>query len=143
MFTRFDRLTEELGLEKIKTIGDAYMVASGLPEPRRDHAKAIVELALRMRAEMTEFAELGIRIGINSGEVVAGVIGRKRLVYDLWGDTVNIASRMESQGRENEIQISAATYEYIKDQFDCESIGEIELRGRGKMEAYLVVGRKE
>ncbi|MEM7466065.1 MAG: adenylate/guanylate cyclase domain-containing protein [Pseudomonadota bacterium] len=142
LFSKFDRVTEEMGLEKIKTIGDAYMVAAGLPEAREDHAVALVELAIRMRAEISEHPELGIRFGINSGEVVAGVIGRKRLFYDLWGDTVNIASRMESHGRKNQIQITKATYELIKDEFDCEYRGKVALKGLGEMDAYIVSGRK-
>ncbi|MGR8949156.1 MAG: adenylate/guanylate cyclase domain-containing protein [Gammaproteobacteria bacterium] len=142
LFTQFDKVTDELGLEKIKTIGDAYMVAAGLPEAREDHAVALVELALRMRAEIAEHGALGIRFGINSGEVVAGVIGRKRLFYDLWGDTVNIASRMESHGRKNEIQITKATYDLVKDNFDCEYRGKIALKGMPDMDAYIVNGRK-
>ena len=118
------------------------MVAAGLPEERADHAAALVELALRMRSEIAEYTELGIRFGINSGEVVAGVIGQKRLFYDLWGDTVNIASRMESHGRKNEIQISKATYELVKTEFECVYRGKIALKGRGEMDAYIVVGRK-
>jgi class 3 adenylate cyclase len=106
IFSRFDDLTEEARLEKIKTIGDAYMVAAGIPEARADHAAALADLALRMRTAIREFPGLEIRIGINSGAVVAGVIGKKRFIYDLWGDTVNIASRMESQGISGEIQIS-------------------------------------
>ena len=142
LFSAFDRITEDLGLEKIKTIGDAYMVAAGLPEPRDDHAAAIVELALRMRAEVSKFSGVHVRIGINSGEVVAGIIGKKRFIYDLWGDTVNIASRMESHGVVDEIQISETTYAVVKDSFDCESRGSVELKGRGAMEVYLVRGRK-
>ncbi|MGH8597966.1 MAG: adenylate/guanylate cyclase domain-containing protein, partial [Gammaproteobacteria bacterium] len=141
LFSEFDQLTEELGLEKIKTIGDAYMVAAGLPEPRADHATAIVELALRLRAAVERHAGLSLRIGINSGEVVAGIIGRKRFIYDLWGDTVNIASRMESHGMVNEIQISDSTYAAVQTWFECEPRGQVEIKGRGSLAVYLVRGR--
>ena len=141
LFTTFDQFTEEFGLEKIKTIGDAYMAAAGLPVPREDHAHAAVDLALRIRAEISQYAALNVRIGVNSGEVVAGVIGKKRFIYDLWGDTVNIASRMESHGVVGEIQISESTYQYVKGQFDCELRGKIEVKGRGEMSVYLVKGR--
>ncbi len=143
LFSEFDSLTDELGLEKIKTIGDAYMVAAGLPQPREDHATAAVELALRLRTTVEKYSDLNIRIGINSGEVVAGIIGRKRFIYDLWGDTVNIASRMESHGLVDGIQISASTYAAVQGQFDCELRGEIEIKGRGRMKVYMVRGRKD
>jgi class 3 adenylate cyclase len=140
LFSSFDAYTEELHLEKIKTIGDAYMVAAGLPEPRSDHAVAAIQLALRIRAEISHYSDLGVRIGINSGEVVAGIIGRKRFIYDLWGDSVNIASRMESHGVVNEIQISESTYREVKDVFDCVERGEIEIKGKGTMKVFLVKG---
>ena len=141
IFSRFDDLTEQAGLEKIKTIGDAYMVAAGIPEARADHAVAVTELALRMQAAIKEFAGLEIRIGINSGAVVAGVIGKKRFIYDLWGDTVNIAARMESQGVSGGIQISEATRALLPPEFVCEERGEIPVKGKGPMRVFLVKGR--
>ena len=142
IFSKFDAFTEELKIEKIKTIGDAYMAAAGLPEPDENHAVAIVELALRIRSELSSYANLSVRIGINSGEVVAGIIGRKRFIYDLWGDTVNIASRMESHGLKDEIQISESTYQLVRRIYECEERGVIEIKGRGPMTVYIVKGRK-
>jgi class 3 adenylate cyclase len=142
IFSRFDDLTERAGLEKIKTIGDAYMVAAGIPEPRPDHAAAVTELALQMQAAMKEFPGLRIRIGINSGAVVAGVIGKKRFIYDLWGDSVNIAARMESQGIAGEIQVSEATRALLPPDFACENRGPIPVKGKGSMRVFLVKGRK-
>ncbi len=141
IFSRFDDLTEQSGLEKIKTIGDAYMVAAGIPEARADHAVAVAELALRLQAAIREFPGLEIRIGINSGAVVAGVIGKKRFIYDLWGDTVNIASRMESQGIAGEIQISETTRALLTADFVCEERGEIPVKGKGSMRVFLLKGR--
>ncbi|WP_287654937.1 adenylate/guanylate cyclase domain-containing protein [Accumulibacter sp.] len=141
IFTRFDDLTEQCGLEKIKTIGDAYMVASGIPEARPDHAAAAAELALRMQQAIKDFPGLEIRIGINSGAVVAGVIGKKRFIYDLWGDTVNIAARMESQGVSGGIQISYATRALLPPDFVCEDRGEIAVKGKGAMRVYMLKGR--
>ena len=142
IFSKFDVFTEELRIEKIKTIGDAYMAAAGLPEPNSDHAIAIVELALKIRSELNSYADLSVRIGINSGEVVAGIIGKKRFIYDLWGDTVNIASRMESHGLKDEIQISESTYELVNNVYQCEKRGVITVKGRGEMPVYIVKGRK-
>jgi adenylate cyclase len=141
IFTRFDDLTEHSGLEKIKTIGDAYMVAAGIPEARPDHAAAAAELGLRMQQAIKDFPGLEIRIGINSGAVVAGVIGKKRFIYDLWGDTVNIAARMESQGVSGEIQISEATRALLPPDFLCEDRGEIAVKGKGAMRVFLLKGR--
>lgn len=141
IFSRFDELTDEMGLEKIKTIGDAYMVASGLPTPRADHASACVSLAIRMREAIREYADLNVRIGINSGSVVAGVIGKRRFIYDLWGDTVNIASRLESQGVVDGIQVSERTAELVKDDFVLKPHGEVLLKGRGAAAVFLVVGK--
>lgn len=141
IFSRFDDLTEQAGLEKIKTIGDAYMVAAGIPDARADHAAAVTDLALRMQAAIREFPGLAIRIGINSGAVVAGVIGKKRFIYDLWGDTVNIAARMESQGVSGEIQISEATRALLPPEFVCEERGQIPIKGKGSMRVFLVKRR--
>ena len=141
IFTRFDELIEKAGLEKIKTIGDAYMVASGIPLPRADHAHAVADFALAIREVMADFAPLQIRIGINSGEVVAGIIGKKKFIYDLWGDAVNIASRMESHGIPGEIQVSAGTYGLLKDDFAFEALEDIQVKGKGRMRVYLLKGR--
>jgi class 3 adenylate cyclase len=134
-------------LEKIKTIGDAYMVAGGLPVPRSDHAEAIAQMALDMQREIAKFQRDGreslrLRIGINSGPVVAGVIGIKKFIYDLWGDTVNVASRMESQGVPGRIQVTATTYEYLKDKYLLEERGTTLVKGKGEMTTYWLLGRK-
>lgn len=146
LFSRFDRLVEELGLEKIKTVGDEYMVASGIPAARPDHAQAIAELALRMReclvTDRFDGHQLRMRIGINSGSVIAGVVGTHKFAYDLWGDAVNTASRMESEGVEGSIQISEATYRLIKDEFMCDPRGSIPIKGKGSMKTYLLVSRR-
>jgi adenylate cyclase len=147
VFLRFDGLTEKYDLEKIKTIGDCYMVASGVPRGRTDHAAALVDLALDMQAVVadTRFGDrqLALRIGINSGPVVAGIIGRKKFSYDLWGESVNLASRMESHGQTRCIQITRNTYELIEDVFNCEAVGLIEVKGVGQMEVWHVLGRKK
>jgi adenylate cyclase len=147
VFLRFDGLIEKYDLEKIKTIGDCYMVASGVPRGRTDHAAALVDLALDMQAVVagTKFGDrqLALRIGINSGPVVAGIIGRKKFSYDLWGESVNLASRMESHGRTRCIQITRSTYELIEDAFNCEAVGLIEVKGAGQMEVWHVLGRKK
>ncbi|NET53308.1 MAG: adenylate/guanylate cyclase domain-containing protein, partial [Merismopedia sp. SIO2A8] len=146
VFSRFDDLADELGLEKIKTIGDAYMVAAGLPVPQTDHAERIAKMALAMREAIAQFQEqLGeavqIRIGINTGHVVAGVIGTKKFIYDLWGDAVNVASRMESSGEPGRIQVTANTYERLKDQFEFEHRGAIAVKGKGQMTTYWLVSQ--
>ncbi len=145
IFSTFDELAEQLGLEKIKTIGDAYMVAAGLPIPRADHAEAIADMALAMQTAVERFqSELGeniqIRIGINTGVVVAGVIGTKKFIYDLWGDAVNIASRMESSGQPGSIQVTEATYERLKDKYVFEKRGAIKVKGKGEMVTYWLIG---
>jgi adenylate cyclase len=145
LFSRFDELAERHGLEKIKTIGDAYMVAAGVPTPRVDHARALAFMALDMLDVMCADDEVGrlgleLRVGINSGPVVAGVIGRKRFLYDLWGDAVNTASRMESHGTPGRIQITRATYELLADEFECEPRGTITVKGKGEVEAWYLLG---
>jgi len=146
VFSEFDMLVEGRGLEKIKTIGDAYMVASGIPAPRADHAQALVELALDMSGALARKAmELGIplqmRVGINSGPVVAGVIGKRKFIYDLWGDAVNTASRMESHGVPGRIQVSEATMKRLEHLYLFESRGEIQVKGMGALNVYLLAGR--
>jgi guanylate cyclase len=146
VFQCFDNLVEKYGLEKIKTIGDCYMVAAGVPRARADHASALVELALDMQAAVAERTfggqRLAFRMGINSGPVVAGVIGRKKFIYDLWGDAVNVASRMESHGQSGAVQITRRTYDLIKDTFVCEPKGTTAIKGAGQLEVWHVVGRK-
>jgi adenylate cyclase len=148
LFSHFDVLAERYGLEKIKTIGDCYMVAAGVPSPRPDHARALALMALDMLEAMHSSDEVGhlgleLRVGINSGPVVAGVIGRKRFLYDLWGDAVNTASRMESHGTPGRIQITRATYELLADDFECEPRGPITVKGKGEMDAWYVLGRRQ
>jgi class 3 adenylate cyclase len=147
VFSRFDRIAGKHGLEKIKTIGDAYMVAGGIPTPRADHVEAISDMAIEMMDELGRIrTETGMpiemRIGINSGPVVAGVIGEKKFIYDLWGDTVNIASRMESQGVTGQIQITDATRMHLPSRFVLEPRGEVEIKGKGTMETWFLTGRR-
>ena len=147
MFSTFDQLVEKYGVEKIETVGDSYMVAAGLPTPRHNHAAVITRLALDIRAyfERGVFLEghpLNCRIGINSGPIMAGVIERKKISYNVWGDTVNTASRMQSHGVPGQIQVSEITYELIKDEFVCEPRGTVNVKGKGEMEVWLVVSRK-
>ncbi|MEX1173327.1 MAG: adenylate/guanylate cyclase domain-containing protein [Chloroflexota bacterium] len=147
LFSHFDALAERYGLEKIKTIGDCYMVAAGVPSPRPDHARALALMALDMVDAMRSGHAMGdlgldLRIGINSGPVVAGVIGRKRFLYDLWGDAVNTASRMESHGTPGRIQITRATYELLEDEFECEPRGTVTIKGKGEMETWNLTGRR-
>ena len=144
IFSAFDYLTEKYNLEKIKTIGDAYMVASGLPILRDDHAIAMSQMALEMCQEIAHFKtkhgfNISLRIGINTGAVVAGVIGKKKFIYDLWGDAVNTASRMESHGIPGMIQITQSTYDLIKDNYICKYRGKINIKGKGKMNTYLLL----
>jgi guanylate cyclase len=147
-FSFFDSLLDKYGVEKIRTIGDSYMVASGIPKGRSDHAQALVCMALEMRDFIARHTfrndrRIGFRIGINSGSMIAGVIGTRKFVYDVWGDAVNVASRMESHGMGGMIQITRATYELIKDQFICEPRGKVNVKGKGEMEVWLVFSARE
>jgi guanylate cyclase len=146
VFQCFDDLVEKYGLEKIKTIGDCYMAAAGVPRLRADHAAVLVQLGLDMRdavaARRFGGRELALRIGINSGPVVAGVIGRKKFIYDLWGTSVNLASRMESHGEGGAVQITAHTHALVAPLFECQSRGTIEVKGAGPMPVWHVLGRK-
>jgi adenylate cyclase len=148
MFSNFDALAEQYGLEKIKTIGDAYMVAAGLPEPRPDHAEAIADMALAMQNAVRYFNSqqsetFQIRVGINTGVVVAGVIGTKKFIYDLWGDAVNVASRMESSGEPGATQVTAATYELLKERYVLEERGIVEVKGKGAMKTYWLRNKRQ
>jgi class 3 adenylate cyclase len=147
LFTRFDKRADALGVEKIKTIGDAYMAVAGLPIPRPDHAHLCAELALGMFDDLKAFnqengKELDMRIGLNSGPVVAGVIGYTKFSYDLWGNTVNVASRMESTSKPGRVQVSPATYEAIQNDFVVEDGGLMECKGLGEILTHLLVSKK-
>ena len=148
IFSTFDELAERHGLEKIKTLGDAYMVAGGLPVPRPDHTHAIADMALDMQQAITRFQtdrgeSFQIRIGINTGPVVAGVIGIKKFIYDLWGDTVNTASRMESHGIPGTIQLTENTYQRLQERYILSKRGAIDIKGKGEMTTYFLKGRKK
>ena len=147
IFSHFDQLAEKYGVEKIKTIGDAYMVVGGLPMPRDDHAEAIAQMALGMQAKIAKLSadtgeKLAIRVGINSGPVVAGVIGVSKFTYDLWGDTVNVAARMEATGFAGRIQVTDVTYELLKDKYLFERRGVIPVKGKGDMMTYWLLEKK-
>ncbi|MEP0871890.1 PAS domain-containing protein [Trichocoleus desertorum AS-A10] len=147
IFSAFDQLTEKHGLEKIKTIGDAYMVAGGLPIPSDHHVEAIAEMGLDMLSAIAQFnakhgTNLNLCVGINTGPVIAGVIGTKKFSYDLWGDTVNIASRMESHGLPGRVQVTEAAYHHLKTHYTFEKRDIIEVKGKGSMQTYLITGKK-
>jgi class 3 adenylate cyclase len=146
LFSAFDALARHHGLEKIKTIGDAYMVAGGLPDPQPDHALAVAEMALAMQAEVAGRVDpsgqrLQVRIGIATGPVVAGVIGQHKFSYDLWGDTVNVASRMESHGSPGCIQVTDRTYQLLRDRYRFQRRGPIQVKGKGEMVTWFLLGR--
>ncbi|HEV3464957.1 MAG TPA: adenylate/guanylate cyclase domain-containing protein [Actinomycetota bacterium] len=146
LFTALDRLAERHGLEKIKTVGDAYMAVGGLPEPRPDHAEAVAEMALAVRDEVPHHLDPGgrplqVRIGIDTGPVVAGVIGRRKFSYDLWGDTVNTASRMETNGVPGCIQVTDRAYRRLRDRYRFERRGPVEIKGKGELVTWFLVGR--
>ncbi len=141
LFTVFDAICDEHGAEKIKTIGDGYMAACGAPVEREDHALVMARAAMAMRAAVQDYGgdeQLGVRIGLNSGPVVGGIVGQSRVHYDLWGDAVNVAARMESHGEPGRIQLTRATWERIRHQIPCERRGEIEVKGRGTIEAFWI-----
>ncbi len=146
VFTRFDVLAERHGLEKIKTIGDAYMVAAGIPSPRVDHVETMARMALDMQRALTglpgEPAALEVRIGIHTGPVVAGVIGRKRLAYDLWGDSVNTASRLESHGQPGRIHVSSEVHRALRNRFEFEDRGIVAIKGKGELHTWFLTGEK-
>jgi class 3 adenylate cyclase len=147
IFSGFDLITESHGLEKIKTIGDAYMVAGGIPLPRSDHAEAIADLALDLMAEINKFngaynTSIHLRVGISTGSVVAGVIGRWKFTYDLWGDTVNLACRLESLGQAGTIQVSDLAFERLKDKYQFDGSQSIEIKGRGKELVHTLLSRR-
>jgi class 3 adenylate cyclase len=147
LFTEFDRLAHEHQVEKIKTIGDCYMAVCGVPEERPDHASALADMALEMIEHLMEFngargTTLRLRIGLNTGPVVAGVIGRSKFIYDLWGDTVNTASRMEATGLPDRVQVTGAMQQALAAQFDLEERGEVEVKGKGRLRTWLLLGRK-
>jgi adenylate cyclase len=149
LFSSFDELVDKYGIEKIQVAGDGYMAAAGVPFPRPDHAAVLARLALDMLDCVRDGNFLGgrhpieIRIGLNSGSVIGGVIGRRKYFYAIWGDVVNTASRMESHGSSGRIQITRATYELLRDDFECEYIGEIPVKGKGKMEVWHLVGERQ
>ena len=147
VFSFFDSLLDKYNVEKIRTIGDSYMVASGVPRGRSDHAQALAYMALEMRDHIATNTfcngqRVNFRIGINSGSMIAGVIGKRKFVYDVWGDAVNVASRMESHGLGGAVQITRATYDLIKDEFVCEPRGSVNVKGKGEMEVWLVISKK-
>ena len=147
-FSFFDSLLDKYDVEKIRTIGDSYMAVSGVPRRRTDHAQVLVRMALEMRDYIATHTfrngqRVNFRIGINSGSMIAGVIGRRKFVYDVWGDAVNIASRMESHGLGGAVQITQTTYELIRDEFICEPRGTVNVKGKGEMEVWLVVSAKK
>lgn len=147
IFATFDDICDELGVEKIKTIGDAYMAAAGLPKPCADHARRCVRAGLRMldyleQRNRTAAFKWSLRVGVHSGPVVTGVVGKRKYAFDVWGDTVNIASRMESAGEAGRVNISAYTYDLIREEFECEYRGKVDAKGKGQIDMYFVTGQR-
>jgi class 3 adenylate cyclase len=145
IFAAFDKITDECGIEKIKTIGDAYMAAAGVPTPCVDHAQRCVRAGLGMvsyleHRNQTAAFKWSLRVGIHTGPVVAGVVGTKKYAFDIWGDTVNIASRMESSGAIGRVNVSAYTYDLIREHYECEYRGKVEAKGKGAVDMYFVNG---
>jgi class 3 adenylate cyclase len=148
IFEAFDNITDACGVEKIKTIGDSYMAAAGLPQPCHDHAHRCVRAGLQMidyieARNRTNAFKWSLRVGIHSGPVVAGVVGKRKYAFDIWGDTVNIASRMESSGETGHLNVSAYTYDLIRREFDCEYRGKIDAKGKGNLDMYFVTGKRD
>ena len=146
LFSAFDRLAAERGVEKIKTVGDAYMAVGGVPTPRADHCEAVADLALALRAETAQRASpdgqpVRLRVGVHTGPVVAGVIGTHKFSYDLWGDTVNLASRMESHGVDGAVHVSAAVYERLRGRYEFAARGLVAVKGKGDLATYVLRGR--
>jgi class 3 adenylate cyclase len=146
IFSAFDELADLYRLEKIKTVGDEYMVVGGVPMPRDDHAEAVAEMAIAMLDSLADISQqynlpLTMRVGINSGPVVAGVIGKRKFAYDLWGDTVNTASRMETYSLANHIQVSQATYELLQNKYQFEARGKLDIKGKGRIPVFFLTGR--
>jgi class 3 adenylate cyclase len=147
VFSAFDDICDEEGVEKIKTIGDAYMAAAGLPKPSADHAQRCVRAGLRMVAFVEQrnadsAFKWRLRVGIHSGPVIAGVVGKRKYAFDIWGDTVNIAARMESAGEAGRVNVSAYTYDLIRKDFACEYRGRVDAKGKGEVDMYFVEGAK-
>jgi class 3 adenylate cyclase len=147
IFSQFDHIAKKHAVEKIKTIGDAYMLAAGVPETRPDHCAAVADCALDMVAAATNMSDpkgdpIQIRVGIHTGPAIAGVIGAHKFAYDLWGDTVNTASRMESHGASGKIQTSKEIYQILKDDFLFEFRDRLHIKGKGEMQTWWLIGRR-